>query len=502
MAKCTYTIILTNGETIEVSQEGINLQDFSGNTEIEDFISNKDTINALLYNFKKFENPNKLEGEDLKKAKFYTNLYIKQNNLTFITDEDNFSEQVATWEKANLYTNTLTLNEKLDVIASRLVEFLPLSKGVLKRIILNSQNTENLNNVINNLIHKDTYEKLLKKEAFKNPQILNKKTNIKSTKGLEKLLALRDSIKDSVNYKSIFEVNKELSTSVDISKESALFGTYLNLKDIWKHINNLSTKENPMSIIDLKGTKWGLSSEILSDSIVIVNSNNLFSSYLTLVKLLARKSSINDNASKYLEDLGLEGDSIWEGKIGENGEYVEPKIHEVLNKKNLPSINLLFRSILETAAPGNVKLISIHEKFIENLQRSRIKFENLFSQSMESANIQESKSSEVDLRALSVNREKYYQPKITQKNTSKLIDTLVKKDALILLENQQGYPEYNLVYGTINGKLRVKVPGSLNFLSLVEIPEEITYRLPEPNIKEYPRNLSFVAPSYTHELTF
>ena len=96
MAKCTYTIILTNGETIEVSQEGIVLQDFSGNTEIEDFISNKDTINALLYNFKKFENPNNLEGEDLKKAKFYTNLYIKQNNLTFITDEDDFSEQVAT----------------------------------------------------------------------------------------------------------------------------------------------------------------------------------------------------------------------------------------------------------------------------------------------------------------------------------------------------------------------------------------------------------------------
>ena len=71
-----------------------------------------------------------------------------------------------------------------------------------------------------------------------------------------------------------------------------------------------------MSIIDLKGTKWGLSSEILSDSIVIVNSNNLFSSYLTLVKLLARKSSINENASKYLEDLGLEGDNIWEGTVG------------------------------------------------------------------------------------------------------------------------------------------------------------------------------------------
>ena len=72
MAKCTYTIILTNGETIEVSQDGVVLQDFSGNIEIGKFIENKEKINALLYNFKKFDNSGELEGEDLKKAKFYT----------------------------------------------------------------------------------------------------------------------------------------------------------------------------------------------------------------------------------------------------------------------------------------------------------------------------------------------------------------------------------------------------------------------------------------------
>ena len=106
------------------------------------------------------------------------------------------------------------------------------------------------------------------------------------------------------------------------------------------------------------------------------------------------------------------------------------------------------------------------------------------------------------MKALSVNRDKYYQPKITQKADSKLIDKLVKEDALVLIENKSGYAEYNLVYGTVNGKLRVKVPGKLNLINLVDIPSEITYKLPEKNIKEYPNNMSFVAPSYTHELVF
>ena len=126
----------------------------------------------------------------------------------------------------------------------------------------------------------------------------------------------------------------------------------------------------------------------------------------------------------------------------------------------------------------------------------------MFSQNIESSNLQESKKSEVELKALSVNRDKYYQPKITQKVDSKLIDKLVKEDALVLIENKSGYAEYNLVYGTVNGKLKVKVPGKLNLISLVDIPSEITYKLPEKNIKEYPNNMSFVAPSYTHELVF
>ena len=66
-----------------------------------------------------------------------------------------------------------------------------------------------------------------------------------------------------------------------------------------------------MSVVELKGTKWGLSSEILSDSLVIVNSNNLFASYLTLVKLLARKIDIkSDLLTSYLTSLGLDGDNI------------------------------------------------------------------------------------------------------------------------------------------------------------------------------------------------
>lgn len=131
-----------------------------------------------------------------------------------------------------------------------------------------------------------------------------------------------------------------------------------------------------------------------------------------------------------------------------------------------------------------------------------MKFENLFSQNTESSNLQESKKSEVELKALSVNRDKYYQPKITQKVDSKLIDKLVKEDALVLIENKSGYAEYNLVYGTVDGKLKVKVPGKLNLINLVDIPSEITYKLPEKNIQEYPNNMSFVAPSYTHELVF
>ena len=110
-----------------------------------------------------------------------------------------------------------------------------------------------------------------------------------------KLVSLNESLRNSINYKSIFEINRELSLSAEISKESSLFGTYLNLKDIWKHINQLGNKNNPISVIDIKGTKWGLSSEILSDSMVIVNSNNLFASYLTLIKLLARKINIEKN---------------------------------------------------------------------------------------------------------------------------------------------------------------------------------------------------------------
>ena len=106
------------------------------------------------------------------------------------------------------------------------------------------------------------------------------------------------------------------------------------------------------------------------------------------------------------------------------------------------------------------------------------------------------------MRALSINRDKYYQPKITQKVDLNLIDKLVKENALVLIENKSGYPEYNLVYGTVDGKLKVKVPGKLNFMNLVEIPKEITYKLPEKNIQEYPNNMSFVAPSYTHELVF
>lgn len=503
MAKCTYTIILTNGETIEVSQEGISLQDFSGNTEIEKFIENKEKINALLYNFKKFNNLDKLTGEDLDKAKFYTNLYIKEKNVTFIEDANDFKNQVITWEESKLYDRIVSLNNELDNTILKLSEVLSIDKKTLKSIILNSQNTESLNNVINNLIHKTNYEKLLKNEAFKNSQNLNKKINTKSTKGLETLVSLSETLKNSVNYKSVFELNRELSLSAEISKESALFGTYLNLKDIWKHINNLGSKDNPISVVELKGAKWGLSSEILSDSLVIVNSNNLFASYLTLVKLLARKISIkNDLLVSYLTSLGLEGDNIWEGKIGENGEYIEPKIHEVLTKKNLSKINLLFKNIIETAAPGDVKLVAIHNKFIKNLQSSRIKFENLFSQNVESSNLQESKESEVELRALSTNRDKYYQPKITQEVDSNLINKLVKENALVLITNKSGYPEYNLVYGTIDGKLKVKVPGKLNLMSLVEIPKEISYKLPEKNIQEYPNNLSFVAPSYTHELVF
>ena len=503
MAKCTYTIILTNGETIEVSQEGVDLQDFSGNIEIEKFIENKEKINALLYNFKKFDNSDKLVGEDLNKAKFYTNLYIKEKDIAFVEDEDDFKKQVTTWEKSKLYDKVVTLNKELDDTILKLAGVVSANKATLKSIILNSQNTESLNNVINNLIHKANYEKLLKNEASKNSQSLNKKINNKSKKGLETLVSLNETLRNSVNYKSVFELNRELSLSAEISKESALFGTYINLKDIWKYINNLGSKSNPMSVVELKGTKWGLSSEILSDSLVIVNSNNLFASYLTLVKLLARKIDIkSDLLTSYLTSLGLDGDNIWEGKIGENGEYIEPKIHGVLNKQNLSKINLLFKTIIETAAPGDVKLTAIHNKFIKNLQSSRIKFENLFSQNIESSNLQESKESEVELRALSVNRDKYYQPKITQKVDLNLIDKLVKENALVLIENKSGYTEYNLVYGTVDGKLKVKVPGKLNFMNLVEIPKEITYKLPEKNIQEYPNNMSFVAPSYTHELVF
>ena len=503
MATCTYTIILTNGETIEVSQEGVDLQDFSGNEEIKEFIKNKEKINALLYNFKRFDNSAKLEGDDLKKAKFYTNLYIKEKDIAFIDNYDDFKEQVTIWEESKLYDKVVYLNKKLDNTILKLSEVVSANKATLKSIILNSQDTESLNNVINNLIHKVNYEKLLKNAAFKDTQDLNKKINKKSIKGLETLVSLDETLENYVNYKSVFELNRELSLSAEISKESALFGTYLNLKDIWKHINSLGSKSNPMSVIELKGTKWGLSSEILSDSLVIVNSNNLFASYLTLVKLLARKINIkSDLLTSYLTDLGLEGDNIWKGKTGENGEYIEPKIHGVLNKENLSKINLLFKTIIEIAAPGNTKLPAIHKKFIKNLQISKIKFENLFSQNIESSNLQESKESEVELKALSVNRDKYYQPKITQKVDSKLIDKLVKEDALVLIENKSGYAEYNLVYGTVNGKLRVKVPGKLNLLNLVDIPSEITYKLPEKNIKEYPNNMSFVAPSYTHELVF
>ncbi len=311
MAKCTYTIILTNGETIEVSLEGVDLQDFSGNIEIEKFIKNKEKINALLYNFKKFDNSGKLEGEDLKKAKFYTNLYIKEKDIAFVEDEDDFKKQVTTWEKSKLYDEVVTLNKELDDTILKLAGVVSANKATLKSIILNSQDTESLNNVINNLIHKANYEKLLKNEAFKNSQSLNKKINIKSKKGLEKLVSLNKTLRNSVNYKSVFELNRELSLSAEISKESALFGTYLNLKDIWRHINNLGSKNSPMSVIELKGTKWGLSSEILSDSLVIVNSNNLFASYLTLVKLLARKIDIKSGLlTSYLTDLGLDGDNI------------------------------------------------------------------------------------------------------------------------------------------------------------------------------------------------
>ena len=503
MATCTYTIILTNGETIEVSQEGVDLQDFSGNEEIKEFIKNKEKINALLYNFKRFDNSAKLEGDDLKKAKFYTNLYIKEKDIAFIDNYDDFKKQVNIWENSKLYDKVVALNKKLDNTILKLAEVVSANKATLKSIILNSQDTESLNNVINNLIHKTNYEKLLKNAVFKDSQSLNKKINNKSKKGLEKLVSLKETVVNSVNYKSVFELNRELSLSAEISKESALFGTYLNLKDIWKHINSLGSKSNPMSVIELKGTKWGLSSEILSDSLVIVNSNNLFASYLTLVKLLARKINIkSDLLTSYLTKLGLEGDNIWEGKIGANGEYIEPKIHGVLNKENLSEINLLFKTIIETAVPGDVILTAIHNKFIQNLRNSRIKFENLFSQNIESSNLQESKESEVELKALSVNRDKYYQPKITQKVDSKLIDKLVKEDALVLIENKSGYAEYNLVYGTVDGKLKVKVPGKLNLINLVDIPSEITYKLPEKNIKEYPNNMSFVAPSYTHELVF
>lgn len=503
MAKCTYTIILTNGETIEVSQEGVELQDFSGNIEIEEFIKNKEKINALLYNFKKFDNSDKLEGEDLKKAKFYTNLYIKEKDIAFIDDYSDFKKQVIIWEKSKLYDEVVTLNEKLDATILKLSEVVSANKATLKSIILNSQDTESLNSVINNLIHKANYEKLLKNEAFKNSQSLNKKTNNKSTKGLETLVSLNETLRNSVNYKPVFEINRELSLSAEISKESSLFGTYLNLKDIWKHINQFGNKNNPISVIELKGTKWGLSSEILSDSMVIVNSNNLFASYLTLIKLLARKINIkNDILTSYLTDLGLEGDNIWEGKIGENGEYVEPKIHEVLNKKNLSKINLLFKTILEISAPGDVKLVAIHNKFIKNLKSSKIKFEKLFSQNIESSDLQESKESEVELRALKENRDKYYQPKITQEVDLKLINKLVKENALILVKNSSGYTEYNLVYGVHNEKLRVKAPGKLNLINEIETPSKITYRLPEKNIREYPNNMSFVAPSYTHELSF
>lgn len=311
MATCTYTIILTNGETIKVSQDGVDLQDFSGSKEIKEFIENKEKINALLYNFKKFDNSDKLEGDDLKKAKFYTNLYIKEKNIAFVEDEDDFKKQVTIWEKSKLYDEVVTLNDELDSTILKLAGVVSANKATLKSIILNSQDTESLNNVINNLIHKANYEKLLKNEAFKNSQSLNKKINNKSKKGLETLVSLDKTLENSVNYKSVFELNRELSLSAEISKESALFGTYLNLKDIWKHINSLGSKSNPMSVIELKGTKWGLSSEILSDSLVIVNSNNLFASYLTLVKLLARKINIESELlTNYLTDLGLKGDNI------------------------------------------------------------------------------------------------------------------------------------------------------------------------------------------------
>ena len=311
MAKCTYTIILTNGETIEVSQDGVVLQDFSGNIEIGKFIENKEKINALLYNFKKFDNSGKLEGEALKKAKFYTNLYIKEKNNAFVEDSDDFKKQATIWETSKLYDEVVTLNDELDSTISKLAGVVSANKATLKSIILNSQDTKSLNNVINNLIHKTNYEKLLKNEAFKNSQSLNKKISNKSTKGLEKLVSLNETLRNSVNYKSVFELNRELSLSAEISKESALFGTYLNLKDIWKHINNLGSESNPMSVVELKGTKWGLSSEILSDSLVIVNSNNLFASYLTLVKLLAMKIDIkSDLLTSYLTDLGLNGNNI------------------------------------------------------------------------------------------------------------------------------------------------------------------------------------------------
>lgn len=324
MAKCTYTIILTNGETIEVSQDGVVLQDFSGNIEIGKFIENKEKINALLYNFKKFDNSGGLEGEDLKKAKFYTNLYIKEKNNAFVEDSDDFKKQATIWETSKLYDEVVTLNDELDSTISKLAGVVSANKATLKSIILNSQDTESLNNVINNLIHKTNYEKLLKNEAFKNSQSLNKKINIKSTKGLgklvglnkskkglEKLVSLNETLRNSVNYKSVFELNRELSLSAEISKESALFGTYLNLKDIWKHINNLGSESNPMSVVELKGTKWGLSSEILSDSLVIVNSNNLFASYLTLVKLLAMKIDIESELiTSYLTGLELAGNNI------------------------------------------------------------------------------------------------------------------------------------------------------------------------------------------------